>query len=87
MWPGAITSAAVCWRQQVRRGASAIGDHVPMFMPVQMLPEPMGAVARVPSSHKPPAFAQAIAEDRRIEISLPDGICIVSGAVATSGVD
>ena len=68
------------WRQQVRRGALAVENHAPMFMPVQMLPGSMEAVARVPSSHEPPASTPAIAGDRRIEISLPDGTCIRVGA-------
>lgn len=68
------------WRQQVRRGALAVENHPPMFMPVQILPGSMEAVSRVPSLHELPASTQAIAEDRRIEISLPDGTCIRVGA-------
>ena len=29
------------WRQQVRHGALLAGDHAPVFMPVQMIPEAM----------------------------------------------
>ena len=68
------------WRQQVRGGALAVENHAPMFMPVQMLPGSIEAVAHVPSSRKLPAPTQAIADDRRIEISLPDGTCIRVGA-------
>ena len=68
------------WRQQVRRGALAVENHAPVFMPMQMLSEQMGAVARVPASPKPPALPQAMAEDRRMEIALPDGTCIRVGA-------
>jgi transposase len=68
------------WRQQVRRGALLAGDHAPVFMSVQMMPEAMAASCSVPMTREPSAVAGAVAEDRRIEIALPDGTCIRVGA-------
>ncbi len=67
------------WRQQVRRGALAAENHMPVFMPVQMLSEPMSLL---PSVSPPPgqsAAPGAVTGDRRIEIALPDGTCIRVG--------
>ncbi len=68
------------WRQQVQRGVLAAENHAPVFMPVQMLSEPM---SRLPSTVPSPgqsAAAGAVTGDRRIEIALPDGTCIRVGA-------
>ena len=64
------------WRQQVRRGALAVENHAPVFMPVQMLPKPMSLVpsASPPLGHS--GATGAVTGDRRIEIALPDGTCI-----------
>ena len=67
------------WRQQVRRGALAAESHAPVFMPVQMLSEPMSLA---PSASPPPGRSAATgvaAGDRRIEIALPDGTIIRVG--------
>ena len=67
------------WRQQVRRAALAAENHAPVFMPVQLLSEPMQLM---PSMSAPPtqsAAAGAMTGDRRIEIALPDGTCIRVG--------
>ena len=50
-----------------------------MFMPIQMLPEPMGALAGTHLAREQTA-ATAPAGDRRIEIALLDGTCIRAGA-------
>jgi transposase-like protein len=68
------------WRQQVRCGALLAGDYAPVFMPVQMMPEAMATSCSVPMTREPSAVAGAVAEDRRIEIALPDGTCIRVGA-------
>jgi transposase-like protein len=68
------------WRHQVRRAALAAESHPPVFMPMQMLPEPTGALPIVPASREPPASTQATPGDRRIEIALPDGTCIRVGS-------
>ena len=49
-------------------------------MPVQMMPEAMATSCNVPMTREPSAVAGAVAEDRRIEIALPDGTCIRVGA-------
>ena len=67
------------WRQQVRRGALSAENHAPMFMPVQMLSEPMSLL---PSASPPlgqSAATGAVTGERRIEIALPDGTCIRVG--------
>ena len=68
------------WRQQVWRGALVAENHAPVFMPVQILSEPMSLL---PSVSPPPgqsAAPGAVAGDRRIEIALPDGTCLRVGA-------
>ena len=79
--PGDIISAGVLsnWRQQVRCALVAEENQSPVFMPMQMLAEPMAAVARTPAAHEQPAPAQTVTEHRRIEIALPDGTCIRVG--------
>ncbi len=68
------------WRQQVRQGALAAENYAPVFMPVQMLPEPrpVSPSASVPQGQS--AGTGAVTGDRRIEIALPDGTCIQVGA-------
>jgi transposase len=58
------------WRQQVRRGA-LMPEPMPMFMPVQITPDPPLTLPPPVSAHAPPH-----AEDTRVEITLPDGTCI-----------
>jgi transposase len=64
------------WRQQVRRGALAAENHPPVFMPVQMLSEPMPLSPPLGQG----AATGAVTGDFRIEIALPDGTCIRVGA-------
>jgi transposase-like protein len=68
------------WRQQVRRGALAADDHSAVFMPVRMLSEPMSSSPAVAVPREQNGVAGVVAEDRRIEIALPDGTCIRVGA-------
>jgi transposase-like protein len=63
------------WREQVRHGALAAENALPVFMPMHMWPEPPAASSSVPIPREPTAVT-APAEDRRIEIALPDGTCI-----------
>jgi hypothetical protein len=51
-------------------------DHAPVFMPVQLLPEPVPLSSPVPVSRERTAATGAATGDRRIEIALPDGTCI-----------
>ena len=51
-----------------------------VFMPVQMMPEAMATSCKRADDTEPSAVAGAVAEDRRIEIALPDGTCIRVGA-------
>ena len=67
------------WRQQVRRGVLAAENHSPVFMPVQMLPEPMSLLPSVSPPLGQSAAPGAVTGDRRIEISMPDGTCIRVG--------
>lgn len=67
-------------RHQVWRGALAAENPAPVFKPMLMLPEPIGALPSAPVSREPPASGQAIARNRRIKIVLPDGTCIRVGA-------
>ena len=62
------------WRQQVRRG-DLLPEPMPVFVPVQITPDPPLALA---SSHPAPMPAQP--EDTRVEITLPDGTCVRVGA-------
>lgn len=62
------------WRQQVRRGDLA-PEPMPVFVPVQVVPDPLLAL---PSPQPAPAPVQAA--DTRVEITLPDGTCIRVGA-------
>ena len=62
------------WRQQVRRG-DLVPEPVPMFVPVQIMPDPPLAL---PPPRPAPAPAQV--EDTRVEITLPDGTCVRVGA-------
>ena len=55
-------------------------DHAPVFMPVQMLPEPVSSSSALPAPREPREAAGLAIEDRRIEIALPDGTCIRVGA-------
>ena len=68
------------WRQQVRQGALAAENHAPVFMPVQMLSEPMSLLPSASQSPGPSAALGAVTGDRRIEIAMPDGACIRVGA-------
>jgi transposase len=61
------------WRQQVRRGALT-AEPMPMFVPVQITPDPP---LMLPSPS--PAQATSPAEDARVEITLPDGTCVRVG--------
>ena len=58
------------WRQQVRRG-DLVPEPMPMFVPVQIMPDPPLAL---PPPRPAPAPVQA--EDTRVEITLPDGTCV-----------
>jgi transposase len=58
------------WRQQVRRG-ELMPEPMPMFMPVQITPDPPLALPPPVSEHAPPH-----AGDTRVEITLPDGTCV-----------
>ena len=62
------------WRQQVRRG-ELVSEPMPVFVPVQITPDP-------PLALPPPSPAQVPtqAEDARVEITLPDGTCVRVGA-------
>ena len=62
------------WRQQVRRG-DLLPEPMPVFVPVQITPDPPLALS--PSS---PAQAPIQADDARVEIALPDGTCVRVGA-------
>ena len=62
------------WRQQVRRG-DLVPEPMPVFVPVQIRPDPPLAL---PPPHSAPAPVQA--EDTRGEITLPDGTCVRVGA-------
>ena len=61
------------WRQQVRRGALVV-EPMPMFVPVQITPDPP-LMLPAPS----PAQVTLPAEDARVEITLPDGTCVRVG--------
>ena len=61
------------WRQQVRRG-DLVPEPMPMFVPVQIMPDPPLAL---PPPRPVPAPVQA--EDTRVEITLPDGTCVRVG--------
>ncbi len=66
------------WRQQVRRGNLA-PDPMPVFLPVQVTPDPPLALAP-PSPAPVPASASVQPADTRVEITLPDGTCVRVGA-------
>jgi transposase len=64
------------WRKQVRSGALAVAQ-MPVFMPVQIAPEPPANAAASPCSLLPEA---AVGRDaQRIEIALTDGTVIRVG--------
>ena len=67
------------WPQQVRRGALAVENHTPVFMPVQMLSEPRSLLPSASSPLGQSAAPGVVTGDRRIEIALPDGTCIRVG--------
>ena len=62
------------WRQQVRRG-DLVPEPMPVFVPVQIMPDPPRALAP-----PPPAPMPVQPEDTRVEITLPDGTCVRVGA-------
>lgn len=61
------------WRRQVRTGKLA-PEPMPMFLPVQVRPDPPMALG--PPSQAPMPVQ---AEDSRVEITLPDGTCVRVG--------
>ena len=64
------------WRQQVRRG-DLVSEPMPVFVPVQIMPDPPLAL---PPPSPSPAQVPTQAEDTRVEIMLPDGTCVRVGA-------
>ncbi len=66
------------WRHQVRRGNLA-PEPMPVFVPVQVTPDPPLALAPL-SPASAPASVPVQAADSRIEITLPDGTCVRVGA-------
>ena len=66
------------WRQQVRRGDLAPAP-LPVFLPVQITPDPPLALAP-PSPAPVPAPMPVQPADTRVEITLPDGTCVRVGA-------
>ena len=66
------------WRQQVRRGDLA-PESMPVFLPVQVTPDPPLALAP-PSPAPGPAPMPVQPADSRVEITLPDGTCVRVGA-------
>jgi transposase-like protein len=62
------------WRRQVRRG-DLVPEPMPVFVPVQIMPDPPRALA---PPHPAPMPVQP--EDTRVEITLPDGTCVRVGA-------
>ena len=66
------------WRQQGRRGDLA-PEPMPVFLPVQVTPDP--PLALMPPSPAPaPASVPVQPADTRVEITLPDGTCVRVGA-------
>ena len=61
------------WRRQVRIGKLA-PEPMPMFLPVQVRPDPPVALG---SASRAPMPVQA--EDSRVEITLADGTCVRVG--------
>jgi transposase len=62
------------WRRQVRRGELA-PEPMPVFTPVQITADsPLGLLPPSPSK------TACASEDRRIEITMPDGTCVRVGA-------
>ena len=61
------------WRQQIRRGV-LMAEPMPIFVPVQIAPDPPLALPSVS-----PAQVKLPAEDGRVEITLPDGTCVRVG--------
>ena len=66
------------WRQQVRRGDLA-PEPMPVFVPVQVTPDPPFALTP-PSLAPVPAPMPVQLPDTRVEITLPDGTCVRVGA-------
>ena len=66
------------WRQQVRRG-DLVPEPMPMFVPVQVTPDPPLALAP-PSPAPVSALMPVQPADTRVEITLPDGTCVRVGA-------
>ncbi|PZP38886.1 MAG: hypothetical protein DI601_25870 [Azospirillum brasilense] len=64
------------WRKQVRSGALAV-EQMPVFMPVQIAPEPPANAAASSCSLSPEATSGRDAQ--RIEIALADGTVIRVG--------
>jgi transposase len=62
------------WRRQVRRGELA-PEPMPVFTPVQITAD--SPLALLPPS---PSKTACASEDRRIEITMPDGTCVRVGA-------
>jgi transposase-like protein len=62
------------WRQQVRRG-DLVPEPMPVFVPVEITPDPPLALAS-----PLPAPMPVQPEDTRVEITLPDGTCVRVGA-------
>ncbi len=61
------------WRQQIRRG-ELVPEPMPIFLPVQIMPDPPVALSLTsPAPVAPPT------EDTRVEITLPDGTCVRVG--------
>ena len=63
------------WRKQVRSGALA-AEQMPVFMPVQIAPEPPATAAASSCSLSPEAAGR---DAQRIEIALTDGTVIRVG--------
>jgi transposase len=64
------------WRKQVRSGALA-AEQMPVFLPVQIMPEPPATgVAPTSSCSSSPSEAGPGRDAQRIEITLPDGTVI-----------
>ncbi len=62
------------WRQQVRRG-DLVPEPMPVFVPVQIAPDPP------PALPSPSLVAMSVqVQDARVEITLPDGTCVRVGA-------
>ncbi len=66
------------WRKQVREGV-LVAEPAPVFLPVQVTPDPPAAVpsaAAEPAAPSSPAKATSGTAGGRVEIALPDGTVI-----------